>query len=154
MFIILFIKKEERNMNKVLLMGRLTREPEIRYGNDKKPIARYAIAVDRSYKDSNGNYPTDFFNLVSFGGTASFVEKYLKKGTKIVAEGELRNNNYEKDGNKVYSDQIVVTNVEFAESKKASGEGQSAPAQAPASQEADGGFNEVPDATPDELPFV
>lgn len=141
-------------MNKVLLMGRLTREPEIRYGNDNKPIARYAIAVDRSYKDSNGNYPTDFFNLVSFGNTASFVEKYLKKGTKVVVEGELRNNNYEKDGNKVYSDQIVVNNVEFAESKKASGESNE---QAPAQQtqaDADGGFNEVPDATPDELPFI
>ncbi len=142
-------------MNKVILMGRLTKEPEVRYTKDNKPVANYSIAVDRNYKDQNGNYPTDFFNLTSFGNTASFVEKYLHKGTKIVVDGELRNNNYEKDGKTVYNDQIVANSVEFAESKKAQGEAAPTPAteQAP-QEEANAGFNEVPDASPDELPFV
>ncbi len=134
-------------------MGRLTRDPEVRYGNDNKPVARYSIAIDRKYKDQNGNYPTDFFNLVSFGNTATFVEKYLHKGTKVVIEGELRNNNYEKDGKTVYQDQIVALSVEFAESKKAQGE--AAPAPAPATNADADGFNPVgEDVTEDTLPFV
>lgn len=142
-------------MNKVFLMGRLTRDPEIRYGNDNKPIARYSIAVDRRYKDQNGNYPTDFFNLTSFGNTASFVEKYLKKGTKIVVEGEIRNNNYEKDGKTVYSEQIIANNVEFAESKNAQGGGDypNAPSNQPTGDAGDG-FNQIEDATEDDLPFI
>ena len=144
-------------MNKVILMGRLTRDPEVRYGNDNRPIARYSIAVDRRYKDQSGNYPTDFFNLTSFGKTAEFVEKYLRKGTKIVIDGELRNNNYEKDGKTVYSDQIVVNSVEFAESKSAQGGGNvdysNAPGNAPTGDAGDG-FNAIDDATEDNLPFV
>ena len=142
-------------MNKVFLMGRLTRDPEIRYGNDNKPVARYSIAVDRRYKDQNGNYPTDFFNLTSFGNTASFVEKYLRKGTKIVVEGELRNNNYEKDGKTVYSDQIIANSVEFAESKNAQGGGDysNAPSNAPTGDAGDG-FNAIEDATEENLPFI
>ena len=142
-------------MNKIFLMGRLTRDPEIRYTNDNKPVARYSIAVDRRYKDQNGNYPTDFFNLTSFGNTATFVEKYLRKGTKIVVEGELRNNNYEKDGKTVYQDQIVANNVEFAESKNAQGSGDfaDAPSNAPTGDAGDG-FNPIDDATEDNLPFV
>lgn len=143
-------------MNKVILMGRLTRDPEVRYGNDNKPVARYSIAVDRRYKDQNGNYPTDFFNLVSFGNTASFVEKYLRKGTKIVIDGELRNNNYEKDGKTVYQDQIVANSVEFAESKNAQGQNgdySNAPSNQPTGDAGDG-FNAIEDATEDNLPFV
>ena len=143
-------------MNKVILMGRLTRDPEVRYGNDNKPVARYSIAVDRRYKDQNGNYPTDFFNLVSFGNTASFVEKYLRKGTKIVIDGELRNNNYEKDGKTVYQDQIVANSVEFAESKNAQGQGgdySNAPSNQPTGDAGDG-FNAIEYATEDNLPFV
>ena len=143
-------------MNKVILMGRLTRDPEVRYGNDNKPVARYSIAVDRRYKDQNGNYPTDFFNLVSFGNTASFVEKYLRKGTKIVIDVELRNNNYEKDGKTVYQDQIVANSVEFAESKNAqggNGDYSNAPSNQPTGDAGDG-FNAIEDATEDNLPFV
>ena len=139
-------------MNKVFLMGRLTRDPEIRYSGDK-PVASYSIAVDRRYKDQNGNYPTDFFNLTSFGNTASFVEKYLKKGSKIVVEGEIRNNNYEKDGKTVYSDQIIANNVEFAESKGAQGGNTNNSAPAPASAPSDDGFTPV-EGSEDELPFV
>ena len=142
-------------MNKVILMGRLTRDPEIRYGNDNRPVARYSIAVDRRYKDQNGNYPTDFFNLTSFGKTAEFVEKYLRKGTKIVIDGELRNNNYERDGKTVYQDQIVANSVEFAESKNAQGGSVDYP-DAPAAPTGDAGdgFNAIDDATEDNLPFV
>lgn len=140
-------------MNKIILMGRMTKDTEVRYGNDNKPIARINLAVDRTYKDKDGKYPTDFFQLTAFGGTASFLEKYGKKGVKFLVEGEMRNNNYEKDGKTVYSDQYIVNSVEFCESKSASG--QSAPTEAPAQEQAaDGGFTEAPDATPDELPFV
>lgn len=135
-------------MNKIILMGRVTREPDIRYGGDNRAVARYCIAVDRRYKNANGEYPTDFFNLVSFGKTAEFVEKYINKGTKIVVEGELQNNNYEKDGKKIYQDQIVISNVEFAESKN-SGSTEAVP-----QTDADG-FNPVDGSvTEDSLPFV
>ena len=141
-------------MNKVILMGRLTRDPEIRYSQDNKPIARYSIAVDRKYKDQNGNYPTDIFGLTSFGNTATFVEKYLHKGTKIVIEGELRNNNYEKDGSTVYQDQIVANSVEFAESKNASNSSNNNKADS-APKVDDAGWQEVDESTNEEtLPFV
>ena len=105
-------------MNTIILMGRLTRDPEVRYGGaNNTAIARYAIAVDRRFKQE-GQPEADFFNLVSFGKQAEFVEKYLRKGTKIVVQGELRNNNYtNKDGQMVYGMEIVANNVEFAESR-------------------------------------
>lgn len=130
--------------NFVILMGRLTKDPEVRYGNDNKAIARFSLAVDRKYKDNNGNYPTDFFNLVSFGKTAEFVEKYLHKGVKILVEGEIRNNNYQKDGKTVYSDQLIANSVEFCESRNS---------QADAQTDNDG-FHAVEEATDENLPFV
>ncbi len=142
-------------MNKVLLMGRLTRDPEVRYGgsDNSRAIARFAIAVDRRYKDANGNYPTDFINLVAFGKTGEFVEKYVTKGTKVVVEGEIQNNNYEKDGKMVYQDQIVVNQIEFAESKRAASEnGNYSAPSAPVSDAGDG-FNAIDDGTEDTLPF-
>ena len=100
-------------MNKVILMGRLTRDTET-FGQKSK-VARFTLAVDRSY----GEDETDFFNCVSFGKQAEFVEKYLKKGTKILLTGRLQNNNYEdKQGNKVTATQIITEEIEFAESKK------------------------------------
>ena len=100
-------------MNKVILMGRLTRDAEI-FGQKTK-VARFTLAVDRNY----GEDETDFFNCVSFGKQADFVEKYLKKGTKILLTGRLQNNNYEdKQGNKVTATQIITEEIEFAESKK------------------------------------
>ena len=104
-------------MNRVVMMGRLTREPEVKYGQNGNAVARYGIAVDKRYK-RDGEPDADFFNVVSFWKAAEFVEKYLHKGTKIVLEGELRNNNYTKDtGEKVYNDVIVTSYIEFAESK-------------------------------------
>ena len=100
-------------MNKVILMGRLTREPEM-FGQKSK-VARFCLAVDRSY----GEDETDFFNCVSFGKQAEFVEKYLKKGIKVLVTGRLQNNSYEdKQGNKVTATQIITEEIEFAESKK------------------------------------
>ena len=100
-------------MNKIILMGRLTREPEM-FGQKTK-VARFTLAVDRNY----GENETDFFNCVSFGKQAEFVEKYLKKGTKILLTGRLQNNTYEdKQGQKVTATQIISEEVEFCESKK------------------------------------
>ena len=100
-------------MNKIILMGRLTREPEM-FGQKSK-VARFCLAVDRTY----GEDETDFFNCVSFGKQAEFVEKFLKKGIKVLVTGRLQNNSYEdKQGNKVTATQIITEEIEFAESKK------------------------------------
>ena len=100
-------------MNKVTLMGRLTRDAEM-FGQKTK-VARFTLAVDRTY----GEDETDFFNCVSFGKQAEFVEKYLKKGIKILLSGRLQNNSYEdKQGNKVTTTQIITEDIEFCESKK------------------------------------
>ena len=104
-------------MNIVILMGRLTRDPEVSSSASGTTFARYSIAVERKFK-REGEPDADFFNCTSFGKQAEFVERYLKKGTKIVITGELQNNNYtNKDGQKVYDVRIMVHDVEFAESK-------------------------------------
>ncbi len=145
-------------MNKVIMMGRLTRDPEVRYGGaSNTAVARYSIAVDRRFK-REGEPDADFFNCVSFNKTGEFVEKYLRKGTKVVIEGELRNNNYtDKNGNKVYGMEIMATSVEFAESRNASsttsgnygGESSNMGGSAPSD-----GFMNIPDSIEDELPFT
>ena len=107
-------------MNKWLGMGRLTRDPEIR-GEGTSMVARYTLAVDRRFKDNEGNYPTDYINIVVFGKGAEFAEKYLKKGTKVVVTGRIQTGSYtNKDGQKVYTTDIVAEDQEFAESKNAS----------------------------------
>lgn len=105
-------------MNKVIMTIRLTKDAEVRYTPNNMAIAHFNGACSRSYK-KEGQPEADFFNFVAFGKTAETIEKYVKKGTKIVVEGELNNNNYEKDGVKHYADQIVVNSFEFCESKKA-----------------------------------
>ena len=105
-------------MNKIILMGRLTKNPEVSHSTSGNAFARYDLAVDRKFK-KEGEPEADFFSLVSFGKQAEFVEKYLQKGTKIVISGRLQNNNYtNKEGQKVYGVQIITEEVEFAESKK------------------------------------
>ncbi len=137
-------------MNKVIMMGRLTRDPEVRYGGASNiAIARYSIAVDRRFK-RDGDPDADFFTCVSFGKQGEFVEKYLRKGTKVVIEGELRNNNYtNKEGQKVYSVEINVNSVEFAESKNASG---NSAAPTPVGDTGNG-FMSIDDGIEDEIPF-
>lgn len=137
-------------MNKIILMGRLTRDPEVRYSDDNKAVGRFALAVDRKFKKDGG--PTaDFFNCTAFGKTAEFVEKYLKKGTKILLTGSIQNDNYTNGhGEQVYAMQVIVDEMEFAESKNAQGSGTNEPAQ---TQTTSGGFMNLPDGIDDEMPF-
>ncbi len=110
-------------MNKVILMGRLTRDPEVRYAQNgnQMAIARFSIAVDRRFK-REGEPDADFFNCTAFGKQAEFVEKYLRKGTKILTCGRIQNDNYtNKDGQMVYSVRVMVDEIEFAESKNSAG---------------------------------
>lgn len=144
-------------MNKVVLMGRLTRDPEIRYsqGENSLAIARFSLAVDRRFK-RQGDTETDFFNCTAFGKQAEFVERYLKQGTKMLIIGRIQNDNYtNKEGQKVYSVQIIVEEMEFAESKNASantGNYQQDSRPMP-SQAAGDGFMNIPDGIDEELPF-
>ena len=114
-------------MNKVILMGRLTRDPEIRYssGDNSMAIARFSIAVDRRFRRQGENSEADFFNCTAFGRQAEFVEKYLHQGTKILLSGRIQNDNYtNREGQRVFSVQIIAEEIEFAESKNAQGGGQ------------------------------
>ncbi|MBO4415570.1 MAG: single-stranded DNA-binding protein [Lachnospiraceae bacterium] len=150
-------------MNKVIMMGRLTRDPEVRYsqGTSQTAIGRFSIAVDRRFK-REGQPDADFFNCTSFGKQAEFVERYLKKGTKIVISGSVQNDNYtDKDGNTRYSVQIICDEIEFAESKNSSGGGSdyqggrgSASSGTAVTADAGDGFMNAPnDSLEDELPF-
>lgn len=102
-------------MNKWVGMGRATKDPEVRYTKDNKAIATINVAIDRRFNKDI----TDFFKCTAFGKTAEFVEKYIRKGTKVVIEGTVQNDNYEKDGVKHYGTNIIIEAIEFAESKKA-----------------------------------
>lgn len=143
-------------MNKVILMGRLTREPEIRYsqGDNAMAIARYTLAVDRRRRSNNGEEATaDFISCVAFDRLAEFAEKYLHQGTKIVVAGRIQTGSYtNKDNQKVYTTDVVIEECEFAESKSSStGETQGRPT--PEQANADGFIN-IPDGVEDEgLPF-
>ena len=144
-------------MNKVILLGRLTRDPEVRYGigENATAVARYTIAVDRRFK-RDGEQNADFIGCVAFGRNAEFAEKYLRQGTKIVLTGRIQTGSYtNRDGQKVYTTDIVVEEQEFAESKAAaagnSGQGnysRSSSAHSDANE-----FMTIPDNIDDELPF-
>ena len=147
-------------MNKVILMGRLTRDPEVRYsqGESATAVARYSLAVDRRFRRENE--PTaDFINCVAFGRAAEFAERYLRQGTRIVVCGRIQTGSYtNRDGVKVYTTDVVVEEQEFAESKAASGSAapannyQASPAPSPSSDIGDG-FMNIPDGIDEELPF-
>lgn len=146
-------------MNKVILMGRLTRDPEVRYsqGENATAVARYTLAVDRRFNRNNDEQTADFINCVAFGRSGEFAEKYLHKGTKIAITGRIQTGSYtNKDGVRVYTTDVVVEDQEFAESKNASAaNGGCAPAErndsAPAA--AGDGFMNIPDGIDEELPF-
>lgn len=143
-------------MNKVILMGRLTRDPEVRYsqGENQMAIARYTLAVDRRF-NKNGEQTADFISCVAFGKSAEFAEKYLKQGTKIVATGRIQTGSYtNKEGNKVYTTDVVVEEQEFAESKgNSSGDSyQPSGRPDPATASAEG-FMSIPEGIEDDLPF-
>ena len=152
-------------MNKVVLVGRLTRDPEVRYsqGNNATAVARYTVAVDRRFRRDGDSQTADFIGCVAFGRQAEFAEKYLRKGIKIALTGRIQTGSYtNKDGQRVYTTDVVAENVEFAESKNASagnndggyqnagfGGGNNAPAPSGAGD----GFMNIPDGIDEELPF-
>ena len=144
-------------MNKVILMGRLTRDPEVRYsqGEQSMAIARYSLAVDRRFKREGDQQTADFINCVAFGRQGEFAEKYLRKGMKIAVTGRIQTGSYtNKDGQKVYTTDVVVEEHEFAESKGASeNAGGFAPSDRPAPSAAGDGFMNIPDGIDEELPF-
>lgn len=134
-------------MNKVLLIGRLTRDPEVRYSNGNEPIAiaRYTLAVDRRIK-KEGEQNADFVSCLAFGKPAEFAEKYLKQGTKIAIIGRIQTGSYtNRDGQKVYTTDVIVEEQEFAESKNSQ--------QRPEPAKDNDGFIDIPDGLQEELPF-
>ena len=147
-------------MNKVILMGRLTRDPEVRYsqGENALAIARYTLAVDRRAARREGEPTADFINCVAFGRSAEFAERYLRQGTKIVVSGRIQTGSYtNRDGQKVYTTEVVVEESEFAESKANSAAPsnnnyQASPAPSPRADIGDG-FMNIPDGIDEELPF-
>ena len=135
-------------MNKVILIGRLVRDPEVRYtqGQEQKAIAKFTLAVDRKYH-KEGEQSADFISCTAFGKLGEFAEKYLHKGIKIALEGHWQTGSYKnKEGTTVYTNDCLVESMEFAESKKSEGE-QSAP------QTDSDGFMSVPDGMTEDLPF-
>lgn len=142
-------------MNKVILMGRLTRDPEVRYsaGENAMAIARYTLAVDRRHH-REGEAEADFISCVAFDKRAEFAEKYLKKGTKIVISGRLTTGKYtNKDGQTVYTTDVIIEECEFAESKNANERSRQAGNSSPASADSSDGFMNIPDGIDEELPF-
>ncbi len=156
-------------MNKVILMGRLTRDPEVRYtsGDNQLAVARYTLAVDRRFKRNNDDgQSADFINCVVFGKSAEFAENYLRKGVKIAITGRIQTGSYtNKEGNKVYTTEVVVEEQEFAESKNAAGSngssgssasfnGGAASTSRPSPEDAAGdGFMNIPEGAEEDLPF-
>ena len=139
-------------MNKVILMGRLTRDPEVRYsqGENSTAIARYTLAVDRRFRRNNdGEQSADFIGCVAFGRSAEFAEKYFRQGLKVIVTGRIQTGSYtNKEGQKVYTTDVVVDDAEFVESKNAAA-GSSAATPAPGTA----GFANIPDGIDEELPF-
>ena len=130
-------------MNLVLLLGRLTKDPEVRYttGEKSMAIARFSLAVDRRFK-KEGEPDADFISCVAFGKTAEFFEKYTKKGVKLAIQGRIQTGNYtNKDGQKVYTTDVIVDQVEFAESKRTE------------KTETQGEFVPIPQEITEQLPF-
>ena len=145
-------------MNKVILVGRLTRDPEVRYGSaNNTAVARFTLAVDRRFKrDSEPN--ADFINCVAMGKSAEFIEKYFQKGIKVSICGHIQTGSYtNKDGQKVYTTDVFVEEQEFAESRNASQQNNNVQANhSPygAMPNNSDGFMHIPDELDDELPFA
>ena len=154
-------------MNKVILMGRCVADPEVRYsqGENATAVARYRLAVDRKFK-REGEPTADFIGCVAFGRAAEFAEKYFRKGTKLVVTGRIQTGSYtNKDGQKVYTTDVVIEEQEFAESKNSGNSennnavpsnaapSNAAPSNAAPSSSAGDGFMNIPDGIDEELPF-
>ncbi len=150
-------------MNKVILMGRLTRDPDVKYtaGDNPMAIARYTLAVDRRFKREN-EATADFISCIAFGKAAEFAEKYFRQGIRIVVSGRIQTGSYtNRDGNKVYTTDVVVEEQEFAESKNNAAGNNNAQDNTAAGQQSGNqgvsvdadGFMNIPDGIDEELPF-
>lgn len=139
-------------MNKWIGMGRITRDPEVRYSqsDNSMAIARYTLAVDRRGKSAEGQQTADFISIVAFGKAAEFAEKYFRKGTKLVVTGRIQTGSYKKDGQTVYTTEVVAEDQEFAESK-GSGSVQN---EAPREMSPSDGFINIPEGVDEDLPFA
>ena len=131
-------------MNKAIIMGRLTKDIDIRNADTDKKVARGTLAVNRNYKKEGEDQAADFINLVAFGKQADFLEKFGKKGIKFIVTGRIQTGSYDKDGTKIYTTDVVVEQIEFAESKSASER---------AEGENGDGFVNVPEGFDEGLPF-
>ena len=143
-------------MNKSILVGRLTRDPQVRYsqGENANVVARFTIAVNRRFKNNEGNYDADFINCVAFGKSAEFIEKYFKKGMAIGILGRIQTGNYtNKDGVKVYTTDVVVEEAEFVESKNSGGASASSNTPTNNNTSSNDDFMNIPDGIEDGLPF-
>ena len=145
-------------MNKVILLGRLVREPETRYSgaNDSMAVCRYTLAVDKKFK-KDGEATADFINCISFGKTAEFAEKYFTKGLRVAVSGRIQTGSYtNRDGQKVYTTDVVVEEHEIAQSRSEASNQQESnrqPEISPYGEDKDNGFMNIPDGIDDELPF-
>ena len=137
-------------MNRVILCGRLVRDPDIRYsqGQNSMCVAKFTLACDRRYKKEN-EQTADFISCIAFGKTGEFIEKYVIKGTKLMVEGRWQTGSYtNKEGQKIYTNDCVIDGVEFAESKKAAADEPTTPPSAP-----DDDFMNLAEGIDDEMPF-
>ena len=149
-------------MNKVILMGRLTRDPEVRYSKGQNPtaVARYTLAVERRFK-RDGEQSADFINCVVFGKSAEFAERYFRQGMRVTVCGRIQTGSYtNKDGVKVYTTDVLVEEQEFAESKNSGNAGNASAASSepgagtyPNFGDSGDGFMNIPDGIDEELPF-
>lgn len=145
-------------MNKVILLGRLARDPETRYGgaNDSMAVCRYTLAVDRKFK-KDGEATADFINCISFGKIAEFAEKYFTKGLRVAVSGRIQTGSYtNRDGQKVYTTDVVVEEHEIAQSRSEASNQQESnrqPENSPYGEDKDNGFMKIPDGIDDELLF-
>lgn len=143
-------------MNKAELIGRLTRDPDIRYSQSAQPvaIARYTLAVDRRQRKSEGGQSTDFISCIAFGKNAEFANRYLRKGMKIAIVGRIQTGSYtDKDGRKVYTTDVLVEEHDFCESKGAAAGAARSSAGSTGGADSDG-FMDIPDDIEEDLPFV
>ncbi len=147
-------------MNRVILIGRLTRDPEVRYsqGDQATAVARYTLAVDRRFKRDGDQQTADFIQCVAFGRAGEFAERYLRKGTKIAVTGRIQTGSYtNREGQRVYTTDVVVEDHEFVEGRNAGGDNSGSgytPADRPSPGSAAGdGFMNIPDGIDEELPF-
>lgn len=143
-------------MNKVMLVARLCRDPEVRYtqGENQSAVARFSVAANRRFKNADGNYDADFINCVAFGKTAEFIEKYFKKGMAIGISGRITTGSYtNKDGIKVFTTDVTVEEAEFVESKNSGGASTHSNEPANNNTTSADNFINIPDGIDEELPF-